>query len=45
MELQSVILVCKSVVTEPFSRLKLRSKTETPFFDDSYVNLRLYIPP
>ena len=45
MELQCVLLVCKSVVTEPFLKLKLRSKTETPFFDDPYVNLRLYIPP
>ena len=29
---QSVLLVCKSVVTEPFSRLTLRSKNATLFF-------------
>ena len=39
---QSVLLVCKSVVTEPFSRLTLRSNIATFFFffDDSYVNWR-----
>ena len=35
---QSVFLVCKSVVIEPFSRLILRSKNATLFFDDSNVN-------
>ena len=37
---QSVLLMCKSVVTEPFSRLTLRPKNATLFFDDSYVNWR-----
>ena len=38
---QSVLLVYKSVVIEPFSRLTLTSKNATFFCDDSYVNLRL----
>ena len=37
---QSVLLVCKSVVTESFSKLTLRSKNATLFFNDSYVNWR-----
>ena len=37
---QSVLLVCKSTVIEPFSRLTLRSKNATLFFDDSHVNWR-----
>ena len=38
---QSVLLVCKSIVIEPFSRLTLRSKNAALFFDDSYANWRL----
>ena len=34
----TTILVYKSVVIQPFSRLTLRSKN-APFFDDSYINL------
>ena len=35
---QSVLLVCAHEVTEPFSRLTLRSKNATLFFNKSYVN-------
>ena len=37
---QSVLLLCKSVVIEPFSRLAIRSKNETLFFNHYYVNWR-----
>ena len=35
---QFVLLMCKSVVIEPFSRLARRSKNAILFFDDIYVN-------
>ena len=38
---QSVLLVYKSVVIQPFWRLTLRYKKSTFFYDDSYENLRL----
>ena len=35
---QPVLLVCKSVVIKPFSRLKLRSKYAILLFGDLHVN-------
>ena len=41
---QIVPLECTSVVIEPFARLALRSKNETLFSEDSYVNWRFWSP-